>query len=456
VKLQLSRIAEFISATGQFDGNQCAAGYSIDSRTIKPGDLFFAVRGENLDGHDYVDAALQAGAIAAVVSSEQIARFGDPAKVLVVQSNDALPALQTLGAAVRRLWAKPLIAVTGSAGKTSTKDAIAHLLSRKYKVLSSHGNLNNHFGLPLQLLKLQPEHEIAVVEMGMSHAGEIAALAAIAKPDCGVVTCVGPAHLESFSSVADIARAKYELIQNVTRGGTAVLNCDDEYVSQFGRDFHGKVIFFGLKSVADVCAENVQETAAGSSFALVYDGQREPVELKLLGRHSIMNALAASACATAYGVSLSDCAHALGELTPGDKRGERLQLGGATIINDCYNSNPTALKSMVEALAKVTAKRRIVVAGEMLELGDQAEALHREAGEHIAAKADQLIGVRGLAKAMVEAAQEKGLNATFTETPEQAGEMLAKGLRPGDAVLLKASRGVKLERALETLKQKLG
>src|SRR4051812_43683960 len=233
MKLPLGRVADFIRAEGSFDRTEVASAYSIDSRTIQPGELFFAVKGERLDGHDYVEAALERGAIAAIVRADQLARFKQKSRLLAV--SDPLEALQRLGRAVRRLWNKPVIAVTGSAGKTTTKETIAALLATKFKVLKSEGNLNNHFGLPLQLLKLELEHEIAVVELGMNHAGEITALAAIAQPDIGVVTNVAPVHLGFFESIADIARAKYELIQGLSASGAAVLNADDEYVSQFGR-----------------------------------------------------------------------------------------------------------------------------------------------------------------------------------------------------------------------------
>ena len=216
MKLTLSRAAEFMPATGSFDHEAVAHGYSIDSRTLQPGELFFAVRGERLDGHDYVEAALAKGAVAAVVERSQAERFADKSKLLVVE--DSLTALQRLGAAVRRLWGKPLIGVTGSAGKTTTKECIAHVLGTRHRVLKSQGNLNNQFGMPLQLLKLEPEHDVAVIEMGMSHAGEITALAKLAEPDCGVVTMVAPVHLEFFDSIAGIARAKYELIESLPRG----------------------------------------------------------------------------------------------------------------------------------------------------------------------------------------------------------------------------------------------
>src|SRR5664279_3580072 len=222
MKLSLVQAAELMQATGEYNLQGVAAGYSIDSRTIQPGDLFFAVHGERLDGHDYVEGALAKGAVAAVIAREQSSRFSNSTNLLVV--DDPLAALQRLAAAVRKIWGKPLIGVTGSAGKTTTKEIIAHVLGTRHKVLKSQGNLNNHFGLPLQLLKLEPEHEIAVIEMGMSHAGEITALADLAKPNCGVVTLVAPVHLEYFASIESIARAKYELIQALPNDGIAVLN----------------------------------------------------------------------------------------------------------------------------------------------------------------------------------------------------------------------------------------
>ena len=450
MKLPLSRVAEFLSATGEFDHRAIAEGYSIDSRTLRPGDLFFAVKGERLDGHDFVEQALAKGAAAAVVRKDQLARYSVKTRLLAVE--DTLVALQTLATAVRRLWGKLVVGVTGSAGKTTTKEAIAHLLATRYRVLKSEGNFNNHFGLPLMLLKLQPEQEVAVIEIGMSHAGEIAALAKIAQPEIGVVICVAPVHLEFFNSVSEIARAKYELIASLPAGGTAVLNADDEYVSQFGRDFKGKVVRFGLKAPADIRAERIQQCGAlGSEFDLVVDGCREKATLPLVGNHNVSNALAAVAVALERGLTPSEAVEALRTLAPADRRGQVVQLGNITVINDCYNSNPKALNAMVDVLAAIPAKRHIVVAGEMLELGSSGEELHRRAGRHMAEKKiDVLLGVRGLAQPMVEAARQAGIRAEFVPTPETAGEWLAQETRAGDMVLLKASRGVKLERALET------
>jgi UDP-N-acetylmuramoyl-tripeptide--D-alanyl-D-alanine ligase len=454
MKLPLWRIAEFAGAKGEFDQELVAMGYSIDSRTLNPGDLFIAIAGERFDGHDYVATALEKGAVAAVVQSGKKAD-ADPRRLLLVE--DTLQALQSLGAAARRLWGKPLLAVTGSAGKTTTKEILAHILSTRFRVMKSSGNLNNHIGLPLQLLKLEAEHDIAVVEMGMNHAGEIRALGTLAHHDLAVVTVVAPVHLEFFDSLRDIARAKYEIIETLHPGGVAVLNADDDYVCQFGRDFKGKVVTFGIRRAADVSAQKIAlHGAEGSAFELVAGSVRETVNFPLVGEHNIHNALGAAAAAMERGITPSQAALALSSIRPPEKRGQVLEIGGATIINDCYNSNPRALEAMIDTLASMKAERHILVAGEMLELGPTAEALHRQCGLHAAEKKiDVVIGVRGLAKALAEGACGAGIQAQFVETPEQAGEWLSRNLHPGDAVLLKASRGVKLERALEMLQEKV-
>src|SRR3984885_11083848 len=315
MKLSLSKIADFISAAihrtppasairAQNDlAAEIIQGYSIDSRTVAREELFFAVKGERLDGHDYVNAALENGAAAAVVQKDQLHRYSDQTRLLAV--DDTLVALQTLATAVRKLWGKPLVGVTGSAGKTTTKEAIAHVLSSRFRVLKSEGNFNNHFGLPLMLLKIEPEHDVAVIEMGMSHAGEIRALAKIAQPEIGVVTNVAPVHLEFFDSLAGIARAKYELVESLPANGTAILNADDEYVSQFGRGFKGKVISYGLRTTADVRAENVQSNGAeGSRFDVITTNGRESAILPLVGEHNVLNALAAISVGLARGMSL--------------------------------------------------------------------------------------------------------------------------------------------------------
>jgi UDP-N-acetylmuramoyl-tripeptide--D-alanyl-D-alanine ligase len=302
--------------------------------------------------------------------------------------------------------------------------------------------------------------------MGMSAAGEIAALCHIASPDWGVVTNVGNAHAEGFDDgIAGVARAKYELVAGLSpqarERAVAFLNADDAYVSQFGRDFPGRAVYYATKSVAaavaDVRAEEIEELGpAGSRFRVVVgDGESATVHLALLGRHNVANALAAIAVGLQAGIPLERCVEAIGLLKPEDKRGELIDWHGATIINDCYNSNPEALESMIRTLAAVPAGRHIVVAGEMLELGTRAAQLHRECGEAaVAAGIDVVIGVRGLAQeivAGVQAAKANKTTAIFVETPQAAGEWLKENLKAGDAVLLKASRGVRLEQALTTL-----
>jgi UDP-N-acetylmuramoyl-tripeptide--D-alanyl-D-alanine ligase len=460
MRLSLPRIAEFIAATGHFDSSATAQGYSIDSRTVQTGELFFAVKGERLDGHDFVEQALSQGAVAAVVRKDQLARYSNVSGLFAVDGT--LAALQTLATAVRKIWGKTAIGITGSMGKTTTKEAMAHLLAARYRVHRTKGNFNNHFGLPLGLLTLEPEYDVAVVEMGMSHPGEIAALARIALPNQAVITNVAPVHLESFESVAGIARAKYELIESLPHGGTAVLNADDEYVCQFGRDFKGRVVMFGLKPTADVRAENIELLGSeGTRFDLVShlisSEVRQSVESPLLGKHNVYNVLAAAAIALEHGITPSEIAAALPSLHAADKRGQVVQLGNITVLYDCYNSSPKALMAAVDTLAAMPARRRIVIAGEMLELGATSEQLHRDCGRYIAAsKLDFLLGVRGLAEPMVEAAREAGMKAEFVVTPEKAGEWLACEACDGDAVLMKASRGVKLEKALETWKQRSG
>lgn len=432
-------------------GSLVAQGYSIDSRTIAAGELFFAVRGDRFDGHDFVAAALERGAIGAVVSRHHVARLPDAALAApLLVTADPLTALQTLAAHVRRQWGKRLVGITGSAGKTTTKEAIAAALSAKFNVHKSIGNLNNAFGLPLQLLRLEPEHEYAVVEMGMNHLGEIAALARIAVPDWGVVTNVGTAHIENFTDAqAGIARAKFELIESLPASGVAFLNCSDAFVSQFGRDFAGRAVYFGSGPCADPQVVEAREDMDGLHIRYRSGEHEGKLTLQLLGAHNALNAMAALAVAREAGVDLDAAAAALEKMTPGDKRGQVLQLNGATLLNDSYNSNPEALRSMIGTLASRPAKRRILVAGEMLELGEHGPALHAACGKAAAeAGLDMVVGVRGNAEHLASAACAGGVASVFLPDAEAAGAWLRDHLREGDVVLVKGSRGVRLERAI--------
>ena len=461
MKLTLGKIADWIHAEGDFTTNLEAVGYSIDSRTIGAGELFFAVTGDRVDGHDYVAAALANGAVAAVVSNRWLAPDEmDSCKLLYVPEGEdcVLRAMQTPARQVRRAWGllgneRRVIGITGSAGKTTTKEAVAQVLSAQFRVLKSAGNLNNHFGVPLQLLRLEPEHEVAVIEMGMNHAGELTALAKIAEPDWAVVSNVAAVHLEHFpDGIEGIARAKYELVQALPVDGLAILNADDPRVAAMSAGLGERAVLYGTAADAQVRAEAIQEAGAdGMRFTAAFGDQKAQVSLSLLGRHNVHNGLAAIAAGVLSGMPLAACAEALSQLGVTDKRGVVTTWRGATLINDCYNSNPAALDAMVDALLSVPVTgRRIVVAGEMLELGPTGPELHRAAGERMAARGvDVVVGVRGLAQSLVDGAS--AAQGIFFATPQQAGAWLAENVCPGDAVLLKASRGLRLEGALTML-----
>jgi UDP-N-acetylmuramoyl-tripeptide--D-alanyl-D-alanine ligase len=456
MKLTLGQIADWIHAEGDFDTGAEALGYSIDSRTIGAGDLFFAVKGERVDGHDFVETALKDGAVAAVVSMRWLKpALVEEARLLRVpesESDCVLHSMQKLAHEVRRAWGKRVIGVTGSAGKTTTKECVAAVLGAKFQVLKTEGNFNNHFGLPLTLLRLEMEDEVAVLEMGMNHAGEIRALGKIAEPDWAVVSNVAGVHLEFFEDgIEGIARAKYELVEALHGDGVAFLNGDDGRVRAFGRGMGERAVLYGMGEDCAVRAVEIEELGLnGTRFTVVAGVERVAMVLRLPGRHNVLNALAAVAVGVWSGVDLREGCGALERMRPTEKRGNVLVWRGAEIVNDTYNSNPRALEAMVEALRKTEAKRRIVVAGEMLELGPRGGGMHWVSGEAMEGM-DVVVGVRGLAKELVEGARTVGVAAEFVETPELAGEWLRENLREGDVVLLKASRGVRLERALETL-----
>ena len=418
-------------------------GWSIDSRTVQPGDAFFAIAGPNHDGHNHVQAAFDRGAALAVIS-KHVATTGP---TLLVENTET--ALQTLAAAMRRTWSGIVVAVTGSAGKTSTKDAIATLASAQFITGRTIGNLNNHLGLPLSILRLPDNAQVAVLEMGMNHAGEIRALAQIGKPDIGVVTNVGWAHAENFpEGIEGVALAKRELIEALGPGGTAILNADDPRVADFAQIHPGRTIYYGFDDLAAVRAENLVTTSNGTTFHALGQDFDSP----LAGRHSVSNTLAAIAVVQALGIALEKLPAAVRNLAAGHMRGERSEHEGVTIVNDCYNSNPEAAHSMLELLRGIPARRHIAVLGEMLELGREAESLHRSTGKFAAGGAvDVLVGIRGAARFMVDEALKSGMSdgaAIFFDTPEQAGQFIRTVAQPGDAVLFKGSRGVQVERAL--------
>ena len=413
----------------------------MDTRTQKPGDVYFALRGPNHDGHDYVAQAVAQGAAGVVVERTS----GAPGEMLVP---DTLAALKSLGNWARETWGGTVIGVTGSAGKTTTKDAIADLLAVELPIGKTIGNFNNHVGVPLSILRLPDGCRAGVLEMGMNHAGEIRELASIAKPEIGVVTNVGYAHVEFFDSIDGVAAAKRELIESLPSSGVAILNGDDARVREFGRVHPGRSVTFGFSEGAEVRAELLSEGAEGSRFralGLEY-------ETRLPGRHAVMNLLAALAVAREFGIAPERLRGAVAAFAAGKMRGERTVRNGITIWNDCYNANPEAMQSMIDVLRETPAQRRIAVLGEMLELGHASVELHRQVGRYAAGHGvDLLIGVRGDAREMVNAAVGAGLPesaAHFFADPEEAGEFARLAARPGDAILFKGSRGVQVERAL--------
>jgi len=458
--MQLS-MAEVAATLGSSCGTpeRIVQGYSIDSRSILPGQLFFAIRGPRFDGNQFVGQAIERGAVGAVVERafhEQASPKLAPVLIPVV---DTVQALQRLAQAVRRKWGRKIIGITGSTGKTTTKEMLAALLSRRLCVRKSRGNFNNFYGLPLTLLALEPEHELAVVELAMSATGEIARLAQIAEVEIGVVTNVGPVHLEFFDSVEAIARAKRELIENLQSPGVAVLNHDDPRVREFGKGFKDRVVTFGFGEGADFRVVELRaQEGAGSHFRVVGPRLKGEFYVPLPGRHNVENAIAAIATASLFEVPTSDLQEALAEFQNLHLRSEVLTLaGGITLINDCYNSNPLAMERTLDTLANwPNARRKIVVAGEMLELGPTSREWHHAIGRRCAEiGVDWLLAVQGDAQYFLAGAREAGLKAErgrFFLKAEAAGEFCRGLIEPGDVVLVKGSRAVHLETVSELLR----
>src|SRR5262249_43775308 len=392
------------------------AGVSIDSRTVRPGELFVAIHGPRHDGHDHVAAALGAGAMAALVAAEKVGSYTDAVQAKCVIVGDTFLALKQFARAVREAWGGQNGGVTGSVGKTTTKEMLGALLGARLRVLKSEGNFNNEYGLPLTLFRLDETHRAAVLEMGMSRRGELSRLAEIARPDVGVVTRVSPAHLEFFASVVEIALAKRELIEGLNgKSSTAVLNADDPRVAAFGAFAPGRVLTYGIEHQAFFSAENIEDRGAlGTTFDYLSPEGRLRVELALPGRHVIANALASLAAASVWGIGNAEAAAVLPTLRPPSMRGELLRFSnGAALINDSYNSSPAALQAMTALLAATPGfRRRILAAGEMRELGVTSPALHREAGSFAAKTGaiDWVIAVSGDAAEILEGAAEAGIS----------------------------------------------
>jgi len=431
-------------------------GVSIDSRTLRPGELFVAIAGPRFDGHDFLAQARERGAAAALVHRELAAIPDLP----LFRVADTTQALADLGRWVRTRAAVPVVAITGSVGKTTTKEMTATLLGGLGPVLKTEGNLNNQYGLPLTLLRLAPEHRYAVLELGMSAPGELRALTRIASPDLAVITQVAPVHLEFFASVAEIAAAKAEILEGLSPGGVAVLNGDDPHLRRVGETHRGPVSWFGRHRAFEVSAENWRGTAHGMRFDLRLSGQTVEVALPLPGLHFLTSFLAAAAVAHRLGLAPQAIAEAALSMKPARHRGELLHLGeGVTLLDDCYNSNPAAVEAAVAALALSAGRRRLAVLGDMLELGPTGPAWHRQVGVSVAPALDLLVAVGPLAAGFLEGARQGGLGAAslyaFPDSSAAAAALPAL-VHPGDAVLVKGSRGVRMESIVEALAARFG
>ena len=442
-------------------GGRLASGFSgepvrrvtHDTRSLRPGDVYVALKGDRFDGHDFAARALDMGA-AGLVVSQPLAGAGR--ERVVIEVGDTLAALQAIAAGYRSRFHIPIVGITGSNGKTATKDLAAAALGAAMPVHVSPGNWNNHVGVPLALLQIDGRHRAAVLELAMNHPGEIARLAALARPTVGVITNIGPAHLGLLGSEEAVLAAKWELIEALPADGSAILNADDPTLSaraSMAARRVRRVITFGLAGQADVRAEEVGATPAGTSFRLVIGRASEMVRIPLLGRFQVANALAAAAVGTALGVAPDVLARGLARVKPAAQRMEVQEAGGITFVNDAYNANPASMRAALAEFAVLyPSMRRVLVLGDMLELGEFAERSHEALGAAAAATGPALLFALGeWAEVVARGAQRAGLSRDMIAVCRErvaAEAGLLRALRPGDAVLFKGSRGMKLEEVM--------
>ncbi len=462
--LSLREIMRCTGGTTHSPGTGAARGVSTDSRSLPDGALFVALRGERFDGHDHLAAAFRRGAWGALIAADvlersglrrQMAAFPDRAVVVVA---DTERALGDLARCHREALDIRVVGITGSNGKSTTKEMTAAIVAERWRVHKNKGNLNNLIGLPLTILELDERHEIAVLEMGMNRKGEIRRLAAIASPDVGVVTNVGPVHLEHLGTIDDVIAAKAELLEGLGPAATAVINDDDPATARLRSALRGPAVTFGLGTRADVRADRVRLGPAGSSFTLLSPAGAVAVTIPFPGEHNVRNALAAAAAAAVLGVELEEIREGLRKAPPLDMRFTELKFrGGIRIINDAYNANPVSMRAALDSLGLIEGRpRRAAVLGDMLELGGHADEAHRALGvEAGRAGLDLIVAVGEFAPLVAEGARAGGGDGQHIEVAADSGEaadILRGWLRPGDLVLLKGSRGVGLERTVQFLR----
>lgn len=430
-------------------------GVSIDSRSIIPGEVFFAIRGQRYDGHAFVDQALERGGAAAVVSRDWASRTSQTKlSAPLIAVSDPIRALQDLAGYYRRKFPVTLIGITGTNGKTTTKDMVAAVLSVSFPTMKTEGNFNNHIGVPLTLFRLSSKDQMAVVEMGMSGPGEIRRSAQISLPRLGLVTNIGPAHLQQLKSLEEITKAKFELLEMLPPEGRVFLNYDDKRLMAQSVIPRSRVVTFGMGEDADYRAIGVR-ICDGLRTDFQVGGLGE-FQINALGRHNVYNALAAIAVGNELGLSVPLIRQALGRFSPSSMRMEKVKIGELVILNDAYNANPASMRAAMEVLAGLeVGVRKIAVLGEMLELGREGPQAHRELG-HLVARSgiDRLVTVGKLAEGIAQGALQGSFESRriiHCADAGQAAKRLKRLLQPGDLVLLKASRAVHLEEILPVL-----
>jgi UDP-N-acetylmuramoyl-tripeptide--D-alanyl-D-alanine ligase len=433
-------------------------GVSINSRTIEEEELFVCIQGEKFDGHNFLGEAIKKGAAGIILSnpsrlSEDMISEGSSS--FVIQSENTLQALQELASYQRTRFPFQVVAVTGTNGKSTTKEMIASIIETKYKTLKTQGNLNNHIGLPLTLLARKPEHEVGVLEMGMSAAGEIKRLAEIAKPDIGVITNISAGHLEQLKTIKDVQAAKGELFDSLNEEGTAIVNADDPLVLELAKSLHAKKITYGIEQTADVQASNIQNKGShGFTFTAKIFNQSISVNLSQIGYCNIYNALAALAAGHSLGISGKDMSRGLEKYQQIPQRNEQIHYEGVTLINDAYNANPQSMREALKTLSEFnTQGKRFLIVGDMLELGPLSESAHHELGQEvILSKVDHLVTVGPLASLVAESAKKNPrhpLQIGKFNTHAEAVNYLLRNVEKGDCLLVKGSRGAKMENVIQ-------
>ena len=450
-KLSLTEVAQVTNAEKNSDAEIFFDSILTDTRKIKGGELFIALKGENSNGESFTRDAFKKGALAVMVS-KTAERIPDG---VILKVDDTLTAYGQIAGAWRDRFNIPIVAVTGSNGKTTTKDLTAAALNGLGNVLKTSGNFNNEIGVPMTLLELNDKHKAAVVEIGMRGLGQIESLAQVVKPTIGIVTNVSEAHIELLGSIENIARAKGELVEAIPEGGTIILNADNRHTAQM-KNLAGagvKVVTYGLENPADVTAKDILIDSVATEFTLTYRGEDFDFEIPMLGRHNVSNALAAIATGLTVGLSVEEIQRGISTLTTTKMRFEVIRRDGLTIVNDAYNASPASMRVAIKTTSEIYEGRLIAVLGDMLELGEISEQVHREIGaELVENNFDTLITLGELGKFIAEGARDAGLKNVYTfDTHEDAAKKILELVRDGDTILFKASHVMHMEKIIELI-----